>query len=171
MPPGFRHNLPGIVGQAGQPMPGMIPRMNMVPNSEMNQSGALEPYNPQTYNPTGVQPTDVNYSYQANTPNFHDSPVTPVTPNNPSEVTTLNVVNQLQFLLTAERLKQKSMQDSQSHGSTPETIKTSSATPPLPQRTSSTSPTRTRPLPALPPNWKTATDPEGRVYYYHTVTR
>lgn len=24
---------------------------------------------------------------------------------------------------------------------------------------------------ALPPNWKTARDGEGRLYYYHTVTR
>ncbi|XP_032241373.1 histone-lysine N-methyltransferase SETD2 isoform X2 [Nematostella vectensis] len=24
---------------------------------------------------------------------------------------------------------------------------------------------------ALPPNWKTATDPQGKIYYYHTLTR
>lgn len=23
----------------------------------------------------------------------------------------------------------------------------------------------------LPPNWKTARDPEGKIYYYHVVTR
>lgn len=23
----------------------------------------------------------------------------------------------------------------------------------------------------LPPNWKTARDPEGKIYYYHVITR
>ena len=32
------------------------------------------------------------------------------------------------------------------------------------------SPPRTKAI-RLPPNWKTAKDPTGKVYYYHTVTR
>lgn len=28
-----------------------------------------------------------------------------------------------------------------------------------------------KPTSNLPPNWKTATDPQGNIYYYHTVTR
>ena len=32
-------------------------------------------------------------------------------------------------------------------------------------------PRPTHKRPALPPNWKTATDPEGKVYYYHSITR
>ncbi|KAK1172371.1 hypothetical protein AOXY_G4937 [Acipenser oxyrinchus oxyrinchus] len=28
-----------------------------------------------------------------------------------------------------------------------------------------------RPAPSLPPNWKAARDPEGKIYYYHVITR
>ncbi|XP_031552066.1 histone-lysine N-methyltransferase SETD2-like [Actinia tenebrosa] len=39
-------------------------------------------------------------------------------------------------------------------------------------RDSSLSPSKPKkPNTNLPPNWKTATDPQGNVYYYHTVTR
>lgn len=33
------------------------------------------------------------------------------------------------------------------------------------------SPVNAKPIGSLPPNWKTATDPEGKIYYYHILTR
>ena len=38
-------------------------------------------------------------------------------------------------------------------------------------RTASDQPTYSKTISSLPPNWKTATDPEGKVYYYHVITR
>ena len=39
----------------------------------------------------------------------------------------------------------------------------------LPSNTES--PVNAKPIGSLPPNWKTATDPEGKIYYYHVLTR
>jgi hypothetical protein len=39
-------------------------------------------------------------------------------------------------------------------------------------RDSSISPAKPKkPTNSLPTNWKTATDPQGNIYYYHTITR
>ncbi|XP_065656166.1 histone-lysine N-methyltransferase SETD2 isoform X2 [Hydra vulgaris] len=144
----FPHQIQGIstgmnvmiTNQQNQPM-----------LSSQHNSPLISPIsNQQPYNPLPVVPSNATYSYP--NPVKFDSPA--------QDVTALNVVNQLQLLLSAERLK--NAQSSSTQG-TPDFTRNSTSNSPY----HPSSPNQ----PKLPPHWKTATDAEGRVYYYHTITR
>lgn len=147
-----------------QPLQAMNALNVVLPNNQ--NSPLISPMSNQQYNPATIPssasqapppfPTVVgSTSGQFNTPAA-----------NTPDVTTLNMVNQL-LLLNAERLKQT--QGGASHSGTPDNHRNSS--PASPPHRSGSSPSRSRTTSSLPPHWKTATDADGRVYYYHTVTR
>lgn len=179
-PPNMMGQPPMNMMQQGGPLPpGMVPPqpiqainpMNVIlPNSVNHQhSPLISPMSNQQYNSSSL-PNSIPSSMNLSQPPYPPAPSTAgqfntATSNTP-DVTTLNMVNQL-LLLNAERLKQT--QSSGSHSSTPDNNRNPSA-PVSPHRTSS-SPARSKPTSSLPPHWKTATDADGRVYYYHTITR
>lgn len=128
----------------------------LLPNQGHKNSTIVSPMASQSYNAiSGPVPTDMN---PAAAP-FHHQPGIP-TPNQAEvvqPVSAMSVVNQLHQLLNQERRQ------------TPDYSRNSSNTSPV--QSSPPSSPRSKPLPALPPHWKTATDADGRVYYYHSITR
>jgi len=106
----------------------------------------------------------------------------------PQGIPVMNVVNQIQMLIRQQQQQQQQPlppsqrqtmlnQRQQESKQPPDVLRRTSAnTSPVDMKISSvsSSPLRGgRPPPpiSLPPSWKTATDAEGRVYYYHTLTR
>ena len=148
-------NMGGVPPRYSQPpMPPQPPVNIGIPNQVQSNSPLVSPMSNQPYNPVPT-PSSSDYSYTKSAQ--YDSPAQP-------DVAALNVVNQLQLLLNVERLKQV---HSGSHPSTPDFNRNSTNT--SPHRASSSSPSRSKS--ALPSHWKTATDAEGRVYYYHAISR
>jgi len=188
---GVPNQLP-IVGGAGTGM------MSMMANAAMVPPPMPPPIPPPSLGGVGVVSTSTQLfnnqqqqqhsSLSSTTAASMQQQQSTYNPSAPADVNTLNVVNQL-LLLNAERLKQATSggggATGSSHTSTPDTNNTSrggTSAPGSPHhhhnfRNASGSsgvagsPTRSKPLPTLPTNWKTATDADGRVYYYHTVTR
>lgn len=168
-PPLNQPNQPSVF----QPLP-PIPRPGMTPplpppvfpqmsGAMPTQPPLVQPPMPNpVYNPVPV-PANSSQSTSYNPTNsqqFKNSP-NMQQPN----VSTLNVVNQLQLLLSAERLKNASQNNPNSN--TPDNRSSTNASP----RPSSPSPNRSKSLASLAPHWKTATDADGRMYYYHAITR
>ena len=169
-----------VVGGAGTGM------MSMMNNAAMVPPPMPPPIPPPSLGGVGVVSTPTQLFNNSSAASMQQQQST-YNPSAPADVNTLNVVNQL-LLLNAERLKQATSSGGaaagSSHTSTPDTNNTSrggTSAPGSPHhhnfRSASGSsgvagsPTRSKPLPTLPTNWKTATDADGRVYYYHTVTR
>jgi len=153
-------------------MMSIIPNQNMIPPppSILNPLGVVNVMQSQVNQNHQQKPPVASQPYNSvsmTTSRANQGPPQPTyNPQASADVNTLNVVNQL-LLLNAERLKQATGGGGGSHSSTPD-----NTLPASPHRNSSgSSPTRSKPLPTLPSHWKTATDADGRVYYYHTVTR
>ena len=135
------------------------------PPSHMGVVMPAQPPKPMVPSPMSMpnQP----YLPSVSLPSSAPQPQPPYNPSAPADVNTLNVVNQL-LLLNAERLKQATG-GSGSHSSTPDNQNARNSAPASPPNVES--PTLSKSLSTLPAHWKTATDADGRVYYYHTLTR
>lgn len=117
---------------------------------------------------------------------------TPTDPNQSTPATIIKHLHELaqQSKLVTEQqqkkqyeevqLQQQQMEQKEEYvNKTPETVTNSgivSVTPVKGQRTenivaSTDFHASTKKVLSLPPDWKTATDPEGKVYYYHVITR
>lgn len=142
-------NAPGIFPPNRlPPRPPGNPQINtMMPNQLPHSSPLVSPMSASPFNTAPLPPPKPVGQYS--------SPAQP-------EVSALNVVNQLQLLLNAERLKQ-AQELNNTKPETPDFSRSSTS--------GSNSPTRTKVPAVLPPHWKTATDSEGRMYYYHAITR
>lgn len=171
-------NFPGIM-TPNQPTNMM--QMNMLQNPTLmqppvqppNHLGVVmppQPQKPMVPSPMSVSSQPFMPSVSLATSISAPPPQPPYNPSAPADVNTLNVVNQL-LLLNAERLKQATSGGG-SHSSTPDNSNSRTSAPASPHRNSAAgSPTRSKPISTLPAHWKTATDADGRVYYYHTLTR
>lgn len=151
-----------------QPMQAVNALNVVLPNNVNQSSPLISPMSNQQFNSSSsMASSNINQPQPPYPPAPSSGGQYNAPTGNTPDVTTLSMVNQL-LLLNAERLKQT--QNSGSHSSTPDNSRNASA-PSSPMRTSGSSPTRSKPTSSLPPHWKTATDADGRVYYYHTETR
>ena len=88
--------------------------------------------------------------------------------------TLFNFQNKIYPLFQVQHLQQQLQLNQQLANLAPSTA-TATAAPTtviqdIPSPPAPNPPAREKP-PPLPPNWKTAKDSDGKIYYYHTVTR